>query len=92
MISCMELIDAQVHLNLKDDFPVSGLLKQMDKHGIGKVMLIFNLKEEYNAFLTISVPINPIKAVFGLLPESIFMTRIHSIVLTICARWDWHQR
>ena len=52
MISLMELIDAHVHLNLKDDFPVSGLLKQMDKHGIGKVMLILNLKEEYNAFIS----------------------------------------
>lgn len=48
----MELIDAHVHLNLKDDFPVSALLKQMDKHGIGKVMLILNLKEEYNAFIS----------------------------------------
>ena len=88
----MELIDAHVHLNLKDDFPVSGLLEQMDRHGIGKAMLIFNLKENIMLLLAMSVPINPIKTVFGLLPESIYITRIHSIVLTICARWDWHQR
>ena len=47
----MNIIDAHIHLNLKDDSPVSALLCQMDKHGIGKAMLILNLKEEYDAFI-----------------------------------------
>lgn len=47
----MNIIDAHIHFNLKDDSPVSGLLQQMDKHGIGKAMLILNVKEEYDAFL-----------------------------------------
>jgi len=47
----MNIIDAHIHLNLKNVSPVSGLLHQMDKHGIGKAMLILNLKEEYDAFL-----------------------------------------
>lgn len=47
----MNIIDAHVHPNLKDDFPVSSLLHQMDKKGIVKAMLILNVKEEYDAFL-----------------------------------------
>ena len=45
------MIDAHIHLNLKDGSPVSGLLHQMDKHGIGKAMLILNQKEDYDAFI-----------------------------------------
>ena len=47
----MKIIDAHIHLNLKEVFPVSDLLKQMDKYGRGKVMLILNLKEEHDAFI-----------------------------------------
>lgn len=47
----MNIIDAHIHLNLKDGTPVSGLLHQMDMHGIGKAMLILNVKEEYDAFI-----------------------------------------
>lgn len=47
----MNIIDAHIHLNLKEGSPVSGLLHQMDKHGIGKAMLILNIKEEYDAFI-----------------------------------------
>lgn len=51
MICGMNSIDAHIHLNLKDASPVAGLLHQMDKHGIGKAMLILNVKEEYDAFI-----------------------------------------
>ena len=47
----MNIVDAHIHLNLKDGSPVSSLLYQMDSHGIGKAMLILNLKEEYDAFI-----------------------------------------
>lgn len=47
----MKIIDAHIHLNLKEVFPVSDLLKQMDRYGVGKVVLILNLKEEYDAFI-----------------------------------------
>lgn len=47
----MNIVDAHIHLNLKDGSPVSSLLYQMDSHGMGKAMLILNLKEEYDAFI-----------------------------------------
>ena len=47
----MNIIDSHIHLNLKDDHPMTGLLQQMDKHRIGKAMLILNVKEEYDAFM-----------------------------------------
>lgn len=45
------MIDAHIHLNLKDKSPVSDLLFQMDCHEIGKAMLILNVKDEYEAFI-----------------------------------------
>lgn len=47
----MRIIDAHIHLNLKEDNPVSNLLSQMDKHDVEKAMLILNLKEEHDAFI-----------------------------------------
>lgn len=47
----MTTIDAHIHLNLKESSPVSGLLHQLDNHGIGKAILILNVKEEYDAFI-----------------------------------------
>lgn len=47
----MSIVDAHIHLDLKDKTPVSSLLSQMDSHGIEKAMLILNVKEEYDAFM-----------------------------------------
>ncbi len=47
----MKIIDAHIHLNLKEENPVSDLLNQMDKHDVEKSMLILSLKEEHDAFI-----------------------------------------
>lgn len=47
----MKIIDAHIHLNLKEVKAVSSLLHEMDSNDIEKSMLILNLKEEHDAFI-----------------------------------------